>query len=134
MGEEYVEEFLRELLLLARRFVIGLIAALSLPEEKIMIEALPHDSDASYSLTARGGALRKIGSYRWLWKAPGEGGVYEGKLIGQPGYHCITLNFFVIVPFTYLKGQYLNGYRIGRYPDIPLNFCRAIGHREGSLK
>jgi hypothetical protein len=160
MGEEYVDEFLRGFVLLARRFIIGLIAVtvllspvaseralgfsseqagftikfkdeispyrviavFSLPEEKIMIEAIPHDSHASYSFTARGGALRKIGRYRWLWKAPGERAVYEGKLIGQPGYHCITVNFFVMVPFTNLRGQYLNGYRIGKYPDTPLHF------------
>lgn len=32
----------------------------------------------------------------------------------------IILNVFVMLPFKELKGEYLNGYRIGRYPSTPL--------------
>jgi len=36
----------------------------------------------------------------------------------QPG-DSITLNVFVMVPYNQLKGEYLGGYRIGKYPAIP---------------
>jgi hypothetical protein len=32
----------------------------------------------------------------------------------------VSLNVFVLVPFDRIKGEYLNGYRIGKYPQTPL--------------
>jgi hypothetical protein len=54
---------------------------------------------------------------RWDWTAPRAPGLYPIQV------DSVTIQAFVLVPYNRLKGEYINGYRIGRYP------ARALGGR-----
>lgn len=56
---------------------------------------------------------------RWTWQAPQQPGLYPIRV------DSIVIQAFVLVPYGKLRGEYLNGYRIGRYPATALR-GRAI--------
>jgi hypothetical protein len=96
--------------------VIGVFV---LPEETLPIEALPPIEGEDYSLAASAGDAVRLGPNRWQWAAPREVGLYR-IMVRQPSRSdSLTLNVFVMVPYEDLNGEYLNGYRIGKYPAIP---------------
>lgn len=97
--------------------VIGVFV---LPEEQLTLEALDQSREEKYSIEASSGEVIPIDDNRWSWRAPKEVGLYsiEIKHLNVPD--SITLNVFVMVPFEELRGENLNGYRIGKYPNIPL--------------
>jgi hypothetical protein len=51
---------------------------------------------------------------RWTWTAPREPGLYPLRV------DSLVIQAFVLVPYARLRGEYLNGYRIGRYPAVAL--------------
>ena len=51
---------------------------------------------------------------RLQWTAPARPGLYPVRM------DSITIQAFVLVPAQQMRGEYLNGYRIGRYPAQPL--------------
>jgi hypothetical protein len=53
---------------------------------------------------------------RWTWTAPGTPGLYRLQVISSDERDSLTIQAFVLVPLTQLRGEYLNRYRIGRYP------------------
>jgi peptidase M15-like protein len=57
---------------------------------------------------------------RWRWTAPGTPGLHPIAVVSSDQRDSITIQAFVLVPYSQLKGEYLNGYRIGRYPARPL--------------
>ncbi|HET9387945.1 MAG TPA: D-Ala-D-Ala carboxypeptidase family metallohydrolase [Gemmatimonadales bacterium] len=61
----------------------------ALPGERVTVEAL---------------------NRRWTWTAPQQPGLYPIRV------DSIVIQAFVLVPYEQLRGEYLNGYRIGRYP------------------
>ncbi|QOC22111.1 peptidase M15A [Wenzhouxiangella sp. AB-CW3] len=66
-----------------------------------------------------GGELRRLGPARWVWTAPDEPGLVRFDI--HPGQaQSARLNVIVMVPLAEVENGYLNGYRIGRYPDKPL--------------
>jgi hypothetical protein len=71
------------------------------------------------TVTAEGGDLTRLDALTWRWQAPSEPGLV--RLIVQPQDHApMTLNVVVMVPLSQVSRGYLNGYRIGQYPDQPL--------------
>ena len=56
---------------------------------------------------------------RFLLRAPDSPGVYDVVVHDYSSDQYAVLRVWVLVPYTLLRGEYLNGYRIGRYPDIP---------------
>lgn len=56
----------------------------------------------------------------WTWTAPLEPGFYPIDVVSTDSRDSIRIQAFVLVPSTRMKGEYLNGYRIGRYPDHAL--------------
>lgn len=56
---------------------------------------------------------------RWNWIAPGTPGLYPLQAVSDDRRDSIKIQAFVLVPFSRLKGEYLNGYRIGQYPARP---------------
>jgi hypothetical protein len=70
-----------------------------LPGEKISLEAMDR---------------------RWSWTAPSMPGLYPIRVVSTDQRDSITIQAFVLVPYSQLKGEYLNGYQIGRYPTRPL--------------
>jgi len=53
---------------------------------------------------------------RWTWTAPDEPGLYSIQVASSDARDSLTIQAFVLVPYARLRGEYLNGYRIGQYP------------------
>lgn len=56
---------------------------------------------------------------RWKLKAPDSSGAYIANVTNKDG-KSINVNVLVLTPLSQMKGEYLNGYRIGNYPSQPL--------------
>ncbi len=70
---------------------------------------------SSQTLTVTGpGTPRKTSGGGWRISAPEQPGAYQATISTTTG-HPMTLNVLVLVPATQKEGEYLNGYRIGRY-------------------
>ena len=57
---------------------------------------------------------------RWTWTAPAMPGLYPLHVVSNDQRDSLTIQAFVLVPYDRMRGEYLNGYRIGRYPAHPL--------------
>jgi hypothetical protein len=91
-----------------------------MPGEVLPVEAAPAADDEEYALSASAGEIVRLAPDRWKWTAPREAGLYSITIRPPSGADSITLNAFVMVPYEELEGEYLNGYRIGKYPTIAL--------------
>lgn len=91
-----------------------------LPEEEFEFEAAIEAKEERFTINTSAGSAILKGANKWLWKAPKEKGLYLIKIIHDQSKDFIDLNVFVMVPYSQLKGEYLNGYRIGKYPVLPL--------------
>lgn len=72
-----------------------------------------------YSIKTDDGRLARRGLRWWQWDAPAKPGLFKLKVTGPPDTDTIELRAFVMVPAADVKDGYLNGYRIGAYPDAP---------------
>ena len=97
--------------------VIGVFV---LPSEKLTLEALDTNKKNKYVLRLPVGKATQIANNKWSWQAPQKTGLYPVKIMHSRSTDSITLNVFVMVPYSRLNGEYLNGYRIGEYPASPL--------------
>lgn len=76
------------------------------------------DAIAAGSLTFEGLSM-PVGSQTLT--APSSPGIYPLRIENTVGQETATVNIVVMVPAGQLDSQgYLNGYRVGRYPGIPL--------------
>jgi hypothetical protein len=65
------------------------------------------------------GKERQLSHNRWYWQAPKASGLYFARVTHRSG-ESLHLNIFVMVPVHHMEGDYLSGYRIGRYPTATL--------------
>lgn len=78
------------------------------------------DADTNVDVETSDGALFPTAPLQWRWRAPAESGLYPIHI--QPEGHAVmTLNVVVMVPASEVRNGYLDGYRIGQYPDQPLH-------------
>lgn len=77
---------------------------------------------------------------RWTWTAPLEPGHYPIHVVSGDQRDSLTIQAFVLVPYARLRGEYLNGYRIGRYPTAsraiyrpPTGFIEVTRENENTL-
>lgn len=102
----------------------GRVAALTLlPGERVTFEAVVAGQDAGGGFVARAAAGQVAplpGAGRWSWTAPRVPGLYPIQVVAPGQRDSVTINAFVMVPYTRLRGESLQGYRIGRYPSVPL--------------
>ena len=70
------------------------------------------------TLTAKTGALRRVGKEEWTWTAPTAPGLTQ--IVARTKTGSVRLNAFIMVPATEIKRGSLDGYRIGSYPGKPL--------------
>ena len=56
----------------------------------------------------------------WTWTAPLTPGFYPISVVSGDQRDSIRIQAFVLVPRSRMKGEYLNGYRIGRYSERAL--------------
>ncbi|UCF92781.1 MAG: hypothetical protein JSW39_01080 [Desulfobacterales bacterium] len=81
--------------------------------------ATSHESDC-VNLRAYDGQMIADSQNQWHWRAPKLPGIYPLSLEKGKSADSMTLNVFVMRPSNHSKGEYLNGYRIGKYPQILL--------------
>ncbi|HYM82325.1 MAG TPA: hypothetical protein VEY91_13055 [Candidatus Limnocylindria bacterium] len=100
-----------------------------LPGETVAIEIDPTGGSAPgseaprmqstggvFALAANAGRSTPSGANRWLWTAPVVPGIYPIEISNPATHGRMTLNVFVMVPYSEARRGRLNGYRIGRYP------------------
>jgi len=96
------------------------LAAFVLPGETLNLAVVAEGTDRRFVVAAAAGEIAPAGDRRWRWTAPTATGLYPLTLAQVEPPDSITLNAFVIVPYSDLEGETLNGYRIGNYPARPL--------------
>jgi hypothetical protein len=91
-----------------------------LPEETVDISVITPQSETSCTLECSGGAVTEQGYNQWTWQAPAFPGDLRIVVRNFNMADSVILNVFVMQPFSALGGEYLNNYRIGKYPSTPL--------------
>lgn len=91
-----------------------------MPREGIEIYIAEEDRNTEYLIELNGKSFESDKSFKW--QAPFKSGYYPVKIKKKnksgPASE-IKLNVFVLHPFSEKKGEYLDGFRIGYYPNIP---------------
>ena len=88
----------------------------ALPADKLEIKVKTNSSLSAYRLYSPEGKVIPAASRHWQWRAPAKPGRYQLKIVNGDHTQTMSLNVFVMVPFDQIQGEYLNGYRVGRYP------------------
>ncbi len=96
------------------------MSVFALPHEKLKIEIKKNKAADAYRLYSPEGKIVPAASRHWDWRAPAKPGRYLLKIADGDHSQSMSLNVFVMVPFDQIQGEYLNGYRIGKYPLIAL--------------
>jgi len=114
-----------------------------LPDEKLKIEIKKTATATKLELYSPDGIVIGAGSRRWVWGAPSKPGLYVLYIAAREHQRSMSLNVFVIVPFEQLKGDYLNGFRVGKYPqalsgkrsftDPPRGFVEVTAYNEDTF-
>ncbi len=90
-----------------------------LPSEIVSIEIVRSDDDQQTIYLVDSDRIVKNGGFnRWSWQAPVEKGSYQLLFLDKDGALKTKLNIFVMIPFYKAAKGYLNGYKIGVYPEI----------------
>ena len=90
-----------------------------IPQGSIELRVTASDGPAQFELIADAGAVSRRDDRSWNWRAPEKPGLYKVRVIRRNMPDTIVVNAFVTVPKERLEGEYLNGYRVGRYPRPP---------------
>ena len=82
-----------------------------------VLQSLPGDT---WELIAEHGEVAASSDNRWIWTAPDTPGLYS-LVVNDPSRRTVhRINAFVMRPLSQAENGYLNGYRIGQYPDKAL--------------
>lgn len=96
------------------------IARFVLPNESVpvAVDIVPRapESAHGYELHAAGGRTERAMSGGWTWVAPSRPGLYPIEIRDTDSGRTMTLNVFVMVPYSAMRGGRIHGYRIGNYP------------------
>lgn len=95
-------------------------AVFVLPNERLVFECGGFSDQRTFRLDAPSGHATAYRANVFEWLAPGETGLHRLVLHDVSRADSMVIHAFVMVPFSALEGEYLNGYRIGKYPHIPL--------------
>ena len=96
------------------------MAMFALPGERVPIEAgdtAAAAAPADFELHADSGGTEAAGANHWTLVAPAKPGLYPIQVRDMRDGETMTLNVFVMVPYTAMRRGSLNGYRIGSYPN-----------------
>lgn len=105
-----------------------------LPNEVLDIEIFDDNKNHSYLFTNEQGISSQIDNRKYKWQAPESKGLYKINIQNIQNTDSMNLNVFVMIPFKKLKGEYLNKYRIGKYPDIPLKQLTIYNKPRGFIE
>jgi hypothetical protein len=87
-----------------------------LPQEELTLEIIEGTDQGKYLLSTTSGVIVDTNKAKWQWQAPEQKGLHPIMIINPAKTDTMRLNVFVMVPYTDLRGEYLNKYRIGKYP------------------
>ena len=88
-----------------------------LPGDTILISI--NNSSDTFTGHYSAGNLINDDNINWQFISPESPGYYKLEIFNTEKTYSFTLNVFVMIPASDQKGEYLNGYRIGNYPDKP---------------
>jgi hypothetical protein len=92
-----------------------------LPGHQMEIEIREQVPGIRYTMHSESGQFRRLSDASWSLQLPQKHGLYPVRITDPAAEKSILLNIFVMIPRNQKKGEYLNGYRIGKYPLNPLN-------------
>lgn len=106
----------------SRQIELPLESVFALPGDTIEVAARL-SSGLDLNLEAEDGTLLEPGDgeWRWRWVAPDEPGMTRITIRRGASGPFIRLHAFTLVPADEVENGRLNGYRIGAYPERPLN-------------
>ena len=107
-------------------------AVFLLPGETLELRAESRDS-GSFALWDSAGRALPAGPRRWSWRAPDSAGMYPFRIARAAG-DTMQFHAFVMVPVSEMRGEYLRGYRIGKYPRAPLHGLAFYSAPEGYIR
>lgn len=109
------------------------MATYLLPNEKLNLNAI--GAAGEFSFAADAGKLLKRAPASWSWQAPAKSGLYPLTIRHAGSGDAITLNVFVMVPYSQMKNGAINGYRIGAYPDkTPVRYGKSYQKPRGFIE
>jgi hypothetical protein len=101
------------------------MAMFVMPNELVPVSVEPESGAAAgYQLVAASGATNAVRDGAWTWLAPSTPGLYPVEVRDRESDQSVTLNVFVMVPYSSMRRGVLNGYRIGNYPQGKSQFYR----------
>lgn len=106
-----------------------------MPGEEIEINITEKNRNNKYILKT--GAKTFTDNSSFKWKAPKKSGYYAVIIKEKNNNNTaakIKLNVFVMHSYGEKNGEYLNGFRIGNYPEIPLNKKKHYAKPEGFIE
>ncbi len=109
-------------------------SAFVLPQEELVVTVRDEHPHSRFSAQVQSGELRKRSARTWVWKVPLASGAYKLVISRESPAEVVTLNAFVMVPRCRIQGEYLNGYRVGRYPLFPLGNLPVYKPPEGFIE
>lgn len=112
----------------------SIMSVCTMPSEELVFEIVDGNKAADYEAVADSGRLVELPDCHWLWQAPAGNGQFRIKIFSPGRSDSIRLNVFVLVPYDRLKGEYLNGYRIGKYPGIPFKMLPTYNRPRGFIE
>ena len=106
-----------------------------LPEEEIKFSIAEEDRDQMYQIELGGKVFESKSSF--TWQAHAESGHYQAVIKEKNNNDSdskIKINIFVLYPREKQNGQYMEDFRIGNYPKIPIDKKDFYSTPEGFLK
>lgn len=88
-------------------------------------------SDSEINISSDKVQIKNMNGKSWSIIAPAQSGAYTIRIANTRSEE-IRLNFLVLTPISEKQGEYMNGYRIGHYPQITSQ-TNPVYHRPGGL-
>jgi hypothetical protein len=108
-------------------------SAFLMPGETLDLRLSTRDS-GSFVLLDTAGRGRMLAPGHWAWRAPDSAGAYAFRIARPASGDTMSFHAFVMVPAAAMKGEFLNAYRIGKYPKTPLRGLAFYGPPKGFLR
>ncbi|MEJ2594077.1 MAG: D-Ala-D-Ala carboxypeptidase family metallohydrolase [bacterium] len=97
---------------------LSIMSWFAMPGDTLRIE-FSGKTDGQITAEYSEGVILKDSRLKWRYIVPKEVGIYVVSALKEANGEKLTLNVFVKRPAAQQKGEYLNGYRIGTYPQKP---------------
>ncbi len=110
------------------------MSAFVLPREIVTIEISPQNRNDVFICEVPHVNLMHSSSFQWKLQMPQERGNYLLRIIRTARPDTLRLNLVVLIPFSELKKEYLNGYRIGHYPQVAFESSRHYTSPKGFIE